>query len=253
MGSYISESLFLSLVLLLPGCCQRQIKISRSTFADTEQIIDGFSEHSSFILLPTSEENNNELLDKEVGKKIATVLKDNGYSTVKQVKDADYCLFYTYGMKSETRTINELKYIPGQTIITTGSASGTYGHLGNCGYYGQHQQQTQSSGTFVYLPEQYTFYSKFLTCRICDKINGTKPPLKGKSEDTALWYGAVVNDDPNGDLRATLDFLIISLFDLFGENTQEINTITMYEKDRRVMSLRSTYLNSGYKYKAEIL
>ncbi|HEV2916967.1 MAG TPA: hypothetical protein VGW78_04420 [Candidatus Babeliales bacterium] len=244
MYFYRVRLLFLSLVFILPGCCQRRIKITRSAFANTERITDGFPEHSSFVILPASKEQKNKLLEKEIGKKISIVLQDNGYSTVKQKKDADYCLFYTYGMKSETRTINELKYVPGQTITTTGSASGTYGRYGNCGYYGEHQQQTQSSGTFVYIPEQYTFYEKFLTCHVCNKTKSTKIPLNKESRDTEVWYGVAVNNDLSGDLRGNLDFLIISLLDLLGSNTQEINSITMYEKDERVASLRSIYLNS---------
>jgi hypothetical protein len=243
MALYRGKLLFIPLIFFLSGCCQRKVKIARSAYANTEYVTNGFSKHSSFIVLPSPSESDDTLLGKEVGKKISIVLQDNGYSTVKQKKDADYCLFYAYGMKSETRTINELKYIPGETITTTGTVSGAYGRCNNYSYYGQHQQQSRSSGSFIYVPEQYTFYSKFLTCHIYDKKNNKKTVLNKKPENKSLlWYGAAINNDLSVDLRSTLDFLIISLLDLLGINTQEIDTVTMYEKDERVTSLRSTYL-----------
>jgi hypothetical protein len=239
-------TLFLSIGVLtcLPSCVKRTISISGTTYADTSAIPHGFSKKNSFAVASASSEDaklgQGKLQTKEVEKKIAIVLKKRGYQ-VNQSQNADYAIVFNYGKKSETKVINVAKYIPGQSITSTSTLSGTYG------YYGQCNQHAYTSGTYVYMPEEYTFCTKFLRFHVYDLkqyVLSQKYNFFGKAQTPPhIWEGVVWNVNTSEDLRSYLDFLIIRLVSILGKNTPGTLTLEMLTDDPEVTDLRHTYFN----------
>lgn len=244
-------------IVLLPGCFQRSVRITSTAFADSNLRPDGFSKNKSFSIVNI--EQKNELQTKELGQKISIILENKGYA-VKNLKDADYCLIFYYGIKSDTQICNVAKYIPARTA----NSRGTYGYHGQCqqpftsttnlngtyGYDCQCQQRNQSSGAFVYIPELHTFYTKFLSFYVYD-ANSWKKSLNDNNEmPLQIWQGVASSVDEFGDLRPYLDFLVIHLFDIFGKNTPE-SSIILHENNQSVMWLRHAYLHPHIESKAE--
>lgn len=227
-----------SILTVLPGCIRQPIRISSTSYADTTKISNGFSKDKSFAVasIPSADGagQQNELQSKELEQKIAIAMNHNGYH-IENSASANYYLLFDYGIKAETKTLNVAKYIPGQTVTSTGSLSGTYG------YYGQYNQLSTSSGTYVYMPEDHTFFTKFLNFYVYD-ANECKTSSKNKTPPQ-IWQGTAWNIDEYGDLRAYLDFLIVHLVRIFGKNSVGTITNDMYGDDQSVALLRHTYLN----------
>jgi len=198
------------LLVLLPACTPKNIHIDITAYADTSVIPNGFLKKKSFAVIGGSYvkgvNQNNELQTKELERKVSNILKDKEYIVTTNIEEADYCLFFNYGSSSETKVLNTLKYIPGETCTTTGTL----------GLY-RYNQESATSGTYVYVPEEYTFHTKFLVCyvydaKLCQNLNQDIMPPQ-------IWYGLAYGVDEYTDLRKYLELLLVQLFDFFGDNS----------------------------------
>jgi hypothetical protein len=219
--------------------------MQNNTYADVSKIPAGFSKEDSFMVSGGSIVNGievkSELQTKELTKKVNIILKKLGYQVANCLQDAKYCILFNYGLTSESKILNTTKYIPGTSVTTTGSLNGIYG------YYGQYKEQSQSSGTYILVPEEYTFYTKFLSFHVYD-ANAMHIALEdAKNSELKLppviWHGFTQNIDQGADLRLYLDFLCISLCNLIGKNTPGTINTYIYEDDEVIIWLRNTYLN----------
>lgn len=210
--------IFLLCVPLVLTSCVRQIGVTSSTFADPISIPTGFPRGSSFCIV--QKQKDNLLFSKEVSRKIAIMLQDRGYSVVDCVEDADYCLHYDFGITSSTSTISVPKYIPGQTQITQGSTH-TYGR--SSGGYTAYQEETQLSGTTVYVPEEYTFFTREMIIKVYDIHSGI---FKKNKRQDQVWQGSAMSCGESSDQREIIDYLLTSVFKHFGKNTKK----DIYEK-----------------------
>jgi hypothetical protein len=233
-------SLFLLSLLLLPACMRREIRVATNSYADATFIPNGFVKGKSFAVSGGSYvdgiEQKNEMQTKELTKKVSLVLDSEGYSVKQNLNQADYCIIFNYGSKSETKILNMPIYIPGQTTTSTGTVSGVRG------YYGQYQQESATSGTYIYMPEEYTFYTKFLCFSVYD-AKQCQSSRGGEKMPPQIWYGQVWNVNEQSDLRSYLDFLLIQLFKSFGKDSQGTITSSIYEDDESVAWLRHSYFN----------
>jgi len=224
--------LLLAIIAFLPACFKRSIYVKKNAYADFTAIPHGFKPHSSFAITPCEE--SNDLSAKEVERKISLALQSKGFS-LKHLNEANYCLMYKYGMTSDTRLVNNLQYIPGPSITTTGTVSGNYG-------YARYNETTQASGTFISIPEQRTYYTKHLHCYVYD-IKGSMYMIVRKKDETPIWRGDALCVDTYGDLRSDIDFLILDLFDSFGKNTIGHAYTNWYEDNERIELFRTHCLN----------
>lgn len=223
----------LALLPLLLASCVRYY-VSTNSFIDSDFLPKGFPKNSSFAIVPSEEYNA--LFSKEVARKISKILEDRGYQ-VSNIDKADYYLFFDFGIESSTTTINVPKYIPGQTRSTQGNVYGSHGG------YVHYQEKTQSSGTTVFVPESYTFFTRELTITVYD----AKAYRKKKLENL-IWHGRSVSSGSNGDLRQTIDYLIVTTFDTFGISTGKIVSSEISESDRRVRWLRGEPIHKKVRH-----
>ena len=92
----------LIVTLFLFSSCGDEIKITTNSFADSKIIPHGFLKRNSFFIEPINIEN--QLLSKEICRKIELYLELNGYSIQNEDK-ADFYVSLNFDIKKETKTI----------------------------------------------------------------------------------------------------------------------------------------------------
>lgn len=216
------------ILTFLPSCFRQPIRIKANAIADKEIIPYGISCKNSLFICGTSlvngVETKNELEIKELKRKLSYMLEKRGYRIVNSCEAASYCLMFNYGMTSETQTFNVLKYIPGQKVVASGTIYGKYG--------GGYEEQIESLGSWTYMPEQHTFYTKFIVLNVHDSkrsLNLLK--RSGMQSSSMIWNGNVYQIDECGDFRKYLDPLVVTLCNLFGRDTHGIIDIAVNEDD----------------------
>lgn len=211
LNSFINKSYskLIILIFLVPLFCSCGKKIevlNISSFVDQKKLPDGFSGASSFFVV--TDKKKDPLFEKEICQKIEEQLDNQNY-IIEDLEDADYYLTFTYDITSTTSVVNVAKYIPGETTVTSGSIYGQYG------WYGGYTEQSQSSGSIVYVPETYTSFNKFLFVRVYDADLYRKTNV-----EDVLWEGSVISCGENNNLRTFINYLLQSLFKCFGKNAQ---------------------------------
>lgn len=222
MSSKATLLILTPFLMLLTGC-GRNLHITHNTFADTQNIPRGFPLNSSFYVSSSTEDKK--LLTKEIVQKITWILEDKGY-TVTDKETADYHLTFDTKMTQETGTRSVLTYIPGDVQTTTGCVLGQ----GAVTY----QEQTETPGKFVYVPEKYTYFSRKLSIHVYDL----------GQENEEVWQGSAFSDGESGDLRDIIDYLLVSSFKYFGKNTQKKIHTSISTKNKEVKALRENLFYS---------
>ncbi len=220
-------------LLVLPGCWGRKINIRATAYADSTALPYGFEKQRSFCIDGASSIDGvkqpvDELEIKELSKKISHMLVNNGYR-VAQHGAADYCLRFNFGCKRGTQTYNSLKYVPGKTYKTNTTVIGTSG-LNN------YDQTTTAPGQFVFVPEYYSVFSKFLDFYVYDKKGYEQITKNDKAPSSHVWYGHTESTDECPNMRTDVDYLLMAMFESFGENDSFETSIP--EKDKSVKLLR---------------
>lgn len=216
---------FAPLVLILFCSCARQVSITSNSFADIQEIPYGFPDGCSFFILAA--QNDNQMLSKEIAYKIEKIIEDKGY-IISDAENADYYLIFTFGMTHSKATINTPKYIPGRTQTTTGSVYG-------CGGYAGYQEQTQTSGSVIYMPEEYIFFHRMLQINVynAEQYRNTK-------QESQIWQGSACSTGESSDLRNIMDYLLITAFKHFGENTKKDVHTEMSSDNKEIKRFRNT-------------
>lgn len=209
--------LCIPLLLSLSGC----VHVTSTTFANKRKIQYGFPVGSSFCIVPA--QNANKLFVKEVEDKITGMLEQRNYFLT-DAESADYYLTFDFGMDQSTRMVSSPRYVSGQTKTTHGDSYYS-GSIRSNGYQpvnstyngcGNHQKQSKTSGTVVYVPEEVTTFSRNLTMTVYD----AKRYRSSKTEEQ-LWRATANSFGRTGDLRLIIDYLLKSVFKNFGKDTEK--------------------------------
>lgn len=225
------KKMLLGVVLVSLTACQR-IYITTNSFADTEAIPCGFPKGSSFSIgfVYTNNEliSNDiaEMISKEVNRKITKILQDQGLVITKDAASADYNLIFSFGMTSFTSTVSVPVYIPGQAQYTNGSVYGNGGYV-------QYNQQTQSSGSFIYVPKQCTYFNRSLVIQVYDARL-----FRENEQQKQLWNGLAISTGESCDIRDIIDYLLVTAFKHFGKSTQKNIETSMYRENKEVSKLK---------------
>lgn len=229
----LTQALLLITLCTAPGCFKRKIYISSNAYADRHALPHGFAPGSSFAIAHSQNEENPqpELLTKELSQKATILLKERGFR-IKKMSAADFCLLLDFGSTCETKTAHVLKFIPGQTLGSTGTSVDCHGH---CHFY---HNVTETPGSFAFVPENYIDCTKFLSCTVYSASEFAQSKEKLPAQ---LWHAESWTTDQNTNLRDYLDYLLIQNIDLLGVNTQTTCQTKWYEGDERVENLRKNY------------
>ena len=211
-------SLFL-IPLFLFGCGARRVTVKTIAYSNNNAIRNILKEkNKSFAIdgTPYSDkvkQNNDLLATEELKKKISLMLEKKEYKIEKNIHNADYLLLFNYGCKAKNVSYDVPLYIPGQTYTSNATFTNSRGFYG-----GEYKQTTSTPGSFCYVPEQYTIFTKFINFYVYDKTGIQHITTNNKILPPHIWYGSSIGSDKYDDLRTYLDFLLISIFKLFGEN-----------------------------------
>lgn len=211
--------------ICLTSCTQKYL-VSTNTFIDSKIIPQGFPQNTKFVVIPV---DGKSLFSDEIRHKIEKILESKGYLIAHDTSKADYGVFFDCSISSEAGTITVPRYIPGQTQTTKGNVYGSYGN------FASYNQTTQSSGTTVYIPQDYIYYIRTLQVSVynVDRLQNHKLELP-------IWSGSAVSSGENGDLRTAIDYLLVSTFDHFGKSTGKIVQRSLKTEDEAVVRLRKS-------------
>ncbi len=213
----IYKLFLLSISILLLSSCGKDtgMRITTNTFANKEIIPRGFKPNSTFSI--TAKQKGDQLFIQEVSQKIATLIKDQGFS-VKTTGKADYDLIFSFGMEKSTHTRDVPVYVP------------DYGPWYYYNYYAPYRYGYGYRVTYV--PEEYTLFNKILLIEVYKNSSGKKEPV---------WQGTAHSYEEDSDLRDAIDYLLVTIFKHFGRNTQKYINTRMEETNQDVQRLREEY------------
>lgn len=225
-------------IMLLFSGCYRQISITSNTFADMGKIPFGFTPGNTFYIYsngPITSIPNGTALEKETAYKIGKILSEKNYIVHnKNTHNTDYVMAFTLHVSKSVQTTNEPRYIPGPTLTKRGNI-----RTPENGQITQYEEQQQTPGSVILVPEQHTYYTTLLEINVYD---GERYRLDGKLEQ--LWSGSATNTRENSDIRDTIDYLIIEALKYFGKNTQREVTSSVYCDNKEIENLRTGYFRN---------
>lgn len=211
----IFTALIVGTLLFLGSCGKQHVSVVSNAFADKSVIPRGFTPGDSFSIKPANE--NDELFSKEVGQKIKILLNDRGYRV--KTAGADYDLVFAFDMKKSKHTRLTPIYTPG------------YVPYYDPYYY--HRYSYHHTYTTTYVPEQYTRFDKKLVVAVHDNTG---------IEKKTIWSSAAVTSELDSDLRRTIDYLLITIFQNFGQDTAQAIETNINYGNAVVTDLRNRYL-----------
>ncbi len=208
--------IFLLLVLLY-GCTSYTVKVDGFRNPDKPLMTAA----GTTIHVVEDKEAKNPLLDKEVVRKLENMLKLKGYA-ISQFDSPVYYVLHGYGIGHE-RTITRMMpaYQPGgtATVTKTGAKGTSYSTI-------------QLPGTTTYVPHTTSVSDKWFSLKIVDGKD-----YRDSGATTDIWIGEAVVTGESKDLRDMINYLIVGIFDHFGENTGKRISVDIKEDDPRVKTL----------------
>ncbi len=207
----------IGLLIILLASCGTSYSTKTDTFADVTAIPCGFPAKASFSI--SSVQQDNPLFVKEVTHKIATFLQQQGYIVCNE--QADFHLIFDCKMGSEKVIINTNHYVPGKTEDRKGS-------IKNGNQKVKYKESAAVSGEWKTVPEQRTHYTKMLSLRVTN-------------DKEEIWNGSATSVGERGDLREAVDYLLYSIMNYFGSNTNKqlakrVNAKDLEERLNRLTS-----------------
>lgn len=190
-------------LIYLGGCAAYSVDING--FAEADKPLKS----NAAVYVASYPDSSNPIFDLEIKHKIEYLLKQQGYTPVDAENKADYYLDFRAGISSRTSYGYRGAYMP----------TATYGH-----YWGSYCS---------YYPEIETIYDQWLAIKVYDAA-----PSKPAEQHTVRWVGEAVTSQYGNDLREAVNYLLVAVFDHFGQDTNERITIGFKSKDPRILTIR---------------
>ncbi len=149
-----------------------------------------------------------------IAAKTRALLEERGYTPAEKAEGAGYVLTFRAGIDS-TRVLD---YMP--VYRPYGGFYGFYGRYHHFGY-----------GYSTYVPYIETVYAHWLEMRLFTP----GPNVKGGSRP--IWIGEALVGRNDAELRESINYLLIGLFEYFGADTQRWVSIKLKKDDPRVEGL----------------
>jgi hypothetical protein len=192
----------------LAGCATYyKIKVNGYTAPSAAERI----KPGGFFYIMEDQAAQNPLLEAEVKGKIARLLQEKGYPVTNSFDKADYYLFFRYGM-GPPRSIGVPDYYGGFGWgFGWGPGWGWGGPsvaIGGPGY---------GWGTDV-----ITLYDRWLQIKVVAGL-----PYRTQKISQTVWLGEAKSSGSSSDLRTTLNYLLVAVFNQFGKNTGKAITVEL--------------------------
>jgi len=96
---------------------------------------------------------------------------------------------------------------------------------------------TYQPGTTSYVPYSYTYFTRFLGISLYEKQRWLASEQDDLG-DAIVWRATTTSAGRSSDLRSVVDYLLVTTFDHFGEDTGKRKRKTLFQGDSRVRQLR---------------
>jgi hypothetical protein len=173
-----------------------------------------------FFVIMENKEAQNPLLEQEIRGKIAKLLEERGYPVTTSYDKADYYLFFAYGM-GQPRSVG-VPYSYGSIGWGVGWGPG----------WGWGGPSVAIGAPYGWGTDVVTLYDRWLQIKV---VEG--PPYRTQKNSRAVWVGEARSSGSSSDLRTTLDYLLVAVFNQFGQNTGKAITVEMKQNDPAVTGL----------------
>jgi hypothetical protein len=232
------QLLVLFSALASAGC--HQVEIHFNAYQSSQKAFPAPSPANTVAIVVGSEQDE-PLLQEEVGGKIEYLLRENGFRVAPK-EDAAYVLSCWFGMDSgKTYTGIMPIYEPGEYVSTRVRSS--RGNWKTVTHY--------LPGYTQYVPYSYTVFCKYLSLTLHENTatpateEEKEPPAdQDKLDDTSIiWRCTCVNADESTDLRWRTNHMLVVAFDHLGIDTPRQKKIKLSEEDKRVKELLSQRIN----------
>ncbi|MEW6101715.1 MAG: membrane lipoprotein lipid attachment site-containing protein [Candidatus Omnitrophota bacterium] len=207
-------------VLLLAGCATvYRVKVNGylSPGRDVVYLPSG----ASFYVLP-EQNSRNLIFESEIKSKIEALLSEKGFRILPR-EQADFYLTYIYSPGSG-RQVTEIRpvYQPAETgtiqkITEEGKAETSF---------------ITFPGYTSYVPYRYTLYTYSLALEVVDARLA-----RSTKEEKQLWIGEASSSLENPDHREAVNYLLVALFEHFGEDTHRSLKVDISAKNPGVKKL----------------
>ncbi|HUT28376.1 MAG TPA: DUF4136 domain-containing protein [Sedimentisphaerales bacterium] len=165
------------------------------------------------IYLAVDANSHNPIFQKEIKGKIEQLLARRGFSHAAKEDVADYRLDFAFGINRREVTGFEPYYGP----------ASSFGFGGYRRYY---------YGYGSYVPYAETYHDQWLTIRLSD-TGRRNAADKGK----VVWVGEAATTRYSADLRQNISYLLVGIFEYFGQDTRKQVAVTIDQSDPRIMRI----------------
>ncbi len=205
---------------LLSGCgaTMQNIQVNGYTDPATPVVLTP----GATIFVIENQKAQNPLLEKEIAGKINKLLSQQGYPLA-PYDQAQYYLFFGYGIGKESNlevAMPDVSYGFG-----IGGGSGSYWRGGGPYFWG--------GPFFTFYPPPDPVYDRWLLLNVVDGKY-----YREKGEFRTVWVGEARSTGTSGDLRSTVDYLLLADFQQFGRNTGKAIGVQINQEAPQVQGLR---------------
>jgi hypothetical protein len=168
--------------------------------------VNGFAEtakpipENARIYVSVDPNSDNPIFDNEIKVKIVKLLASRGFVPIDDVK-SEYHLTFRFGVMSYQE--EDYEYF--------GAGLGMYG-------------RRSGLDTAYYIPAIRTVWDQWLQ-------------IKVYRSDAVVWVGEAVTSKSCADKRKSVEYLLVAVFEYFGQDTVSRKSLTISEKDPRITGL----------------
>ncbi len=204
-----------TLLLLIVAACSAGCTPTYTVHVNTFSEIKDPLSRTTPIYVSVDPNSRNPILADVIAAKTRALLQEHGYTPAEKAEGAGYVLTFRAGIDS-TRVMD---YMP--VARPFGGFYGAYG--GGFHHFGY--------GYSTYVPYIETVYAHWMEMRLFTQ----GPSVKGRTRP--VWIGEAVVGRSDAELRASVNYLLIGLFEYFGADTERWVSLRLKENDPRIEGL----------------
>lgn len=173
---------------------------------------------------------------KEFASYVHRALREQGFTKVEKLKDADIAIFLAYGI-GDPQKQNYSYSLPlyGQTGYSSSTTYGTLSTYGNTGSYSETTHYTPQYGIIGY--KNYTgSYYEYFRWLMLDAYDVAA--YKTSQKLMQAWQTSATSVGSSGDLRLVFPIMVAASRPFIGTNTGKKVRIVLHEKDSSVLQIK---------------
>ncbi len=207
----MTRCMLLLLIVAIGAGCTPTYTVHVNTFSELKEPLS----QTTPIYVSVDPNSRNPILADVIAAKARALLQERGYTPADKTQGAGYTLTFRAGIDS-TRVLD---YAP--VARPFGGFYGFYG--GGFRHFGY--------GYSTYVPYMETVYAHWVEMRLF-----TQGP-DAKSKTRPAWIGEAVVGRSDAELRDSVNYLLLGLFEHFGADTQRWVSLRLKANDPRIEGL----------------